>query len=105
MPIRACALVLALILCPALRAAAPPTAWWPLAVEARLSGAGANRAELLDALRRVPVRQRDGMAFLVANMPERDLRSLSAAFLLDEVERAYLARAEAPWSKLVPDEV
>src|SRR5829696_1819326 len=98
MPLRACAFAFALILlCPALWAAAPPAAWWPPAVEACLPRAGGNRGELLDALRRAPARQRDGMAFLIANMPERDLRSLSVAFLLEEVDLAYRARAAAPW--------
>lgn len=106
MPSRACALALCLIQCPALWAAAPPTpAWWPPAVEANLSRAGANRAELLDALHRVPARQRDGMAFLIANMPDRDLRSLSAAFLLSEVDLAHRARALAPWGRSVPDDL
>src|SRR3954470_21161468 len=106
MPLRACAVALLLTLCPSLWAAAPPAAvWWPRPVEAGLSRAGANRGELLEALRRVPARQRDGMAFLIANMPERDLRSLSAAFLLGEVDLAYHARPEAPWGGQVPDDV
>jgi transglutaminase-like putative cysteine protease/predicted esterase len=103
MPFRASAL--ALILCTALWAAAPPAGWWPSAVEERLSRAGANRVELLDALRQTPARQREGMAFLIANMPERDLRSLSAAFLLEDIDLAYRARALAPWGRRVPDDV
>src|SRR4051812_6223844 len=99
------AFALALILCPALWAAAPPAGWWPAAVEARLTRADINRSELLDALKRVPARQRDGMAFLIAHMPERDLRLLSADFLLENVDLAYRARAEAPWGKRVPDDI
>src|SRR3954470_11763865 len=103
MPLRACAVALLMTLCPTLWAAAPPAkVWWPRPVEAGLSRAGGNRGELLEALRRVPARQRDGMAFLIANMPERDLRSLSAAFLLEEVDLAYRARAAASWGSPVP---
>ncbi len=96
---------LAFVLSSILWAAAPPTGWWPAAIEKALSRAGANRSELLDALRRVPAIQRVGMTFLIDNMPERDLRSLSASVLLENVELAYRARAEAPWGRLLPNEV
>src|SRR4051794_4529657 len=96
---------LTLVLFSATWAAAPPTGWWPATVEAALPRAGANRSELLEALRRVPAGQRASMAFLIANMPERDLRSLSAAFLLENVELAHRARAEAPWGRRLSDDV
>ncbi len=44
------------------------------------------------------------MEFLVANMPDRDLTSLSADFLLDNVHFAYLAWNEAPWKNAVPED-
>src|SRR5579859_1421939 len=45
------------------------------------------------------------MAFLIANMPERDLRSLKADFLLENVALAYKARQEVPWGNLIPEDV
>jgi hypothetical protein len=86
-------------------AAQPPAAWWPADVDRALANAGGNRAELQTALTAVPADQRPGMAFLVANMPDADLKSLSAAFLLSNTELAYRARKEVPWGTDVPEAV
>lgn len=67
------------------------------AVELALTKAGANRVELMTALKRVPAAQREGMQFLVANMPVTDLQSLSSKFLLENVALAYEAYDKAPW--------
>src|SRR5439155_6516101 len=64
-----------------------------------------NRPELEKALADVPEDQRKGMAFLVANMPDADLKSLKAEFLLTNTALAYKARKEVPWGKDVPEEV
>ena len=69
----------------------------PSAVEAQIGRAGDNAAELRAALERVPAEQRDGLRFLIEHMPQRDLDSLDAEFLLENVEYAYRARAEVPW--------
>jgi hypothetical protein len=45
------------------------------------------------------------MLFLVANMPERDLQSLSAEFLRENVALAYRAWNEAPWKDRVAKEL
>ena len=79
--------------------------WWPDAVEHQLSKAGANRGELVKALDGVPVGERAGMAFIVANMPAGDLTSLSAEFLLTNHRLAYQARREMPWGKDIPAEL
>jgi hypothetical protein len=79
--------------------------WWPADVSAALARADANRGELEKALSGVPVEQRKGMAFLVANMPDRDLRSLKADFLLENVQLAYRARKEVPWGSKIPDDI
>ncbi len=83
-----------LILTTAVRAADP---WWPAAVDQALARAGTNRVQIEAALAGVPAAQRDAMQFLVENMPERDLRSLSSAYLLENVALAEQALAEAPW--------
>ncbi|MBP3953859.1 transglutaminase domain-containing protein [Gemmata sp. G18] len=85
--------------------AAEPAAWWDADVEQALKSAKENRAELEKALTDVPKDQRKGMAFLVANMPDVDLKVLKAEFLLTNVELAYKARKEMPWGKDVPEEI
>jgi hypothetical protein len=61
--------------------------WWPAEVEQTLAKAGNNRSELEKALAGAPRDQRKGMAFLIANMPDSDLRSLRADFLLSNTTR------------------
>src|SRR4051812_34000094 len=82
---------------------AAPVSLWPPEVVAALGKTGTNRAEIVAALEKVPAPQRPGMAFLVANMPERDLRSLKASFLLEDVALGYAAQAEAAWK--IPDDL
>jgi len=85
--------------------AAPADRWWSDAAEQALTRAGTNRAELVQALHQAPVSQRDGLQFLVENMPRRDLETLSAAFLLENLALAFKAREEVPWSNSVPAEI
>jgi poly(3-hydroxybutyrate) depolymerase len=85
--------------------AAAPGAWWSDGVEQALARARDNRPELERALAGVPEDQREGMAFLVANMPDGDLRSLKADFLLANCGLAYRARREVPWGADVPEDV
>ncbi len=80
-------------------------AWWPANVEAALTKAKENRKELEKALTEVPAEQRTGMAFLIANMPDKDLTTLKADFLLTNTKLAYKARAETPWGKDIPEKV
>jgi transglutaminase-like putative cysteine protease len=81
------------------------SAWWPAEVEKALTRAGDNHAEVHKALTAVPEGQRKGMAFLVANMPDADLRSLRADFLLENVDLAYKARKAVPWGVSIPEEI
>lgn len=74
-------------------------------IDRTIATAGDNAKELKKALKEVPRNEREGMAFLISYMPERDAKSLSADFLLENVEYAYKARAEFPWAKTVPDSV
>ena len=74
-------------------------------IDRTIATAGDNAKELKKALKEVPRNEREGMAFLISYMPERDARSLSADFLLENVQYAYKARAEFPWAKEVPDSV
>lgn len=74
-------------------------------IDQTIATAGDNAKELKKALKEVSRNEREGMAFLISYMPERDARSLSADFLLENVEYAYKARTEFPWAKKVPDSV
>ena len=47
--------------------------------------AGDNATELTAALKNAPDNQKEGMAFLIAYMPERDLKELTADFLLENI--------------------
>lgn len=75
------------------------------AISAQLEKAGENKAELASALDRVPVDEREGMEFLIENMPQRDLKSLKADYLLENCHIAYKAWREAPWKDKVPKEI
>ncbi len=83
---------------------AMPVEYWQRLVE-QLAMAGDNRDELLAALRAVKLEHREALAFLIANMPTRDLRSLKGSFLLENVELAYKARDEVPWGASIPHEL
>ena len=74
-------------------------------MEARYEMAGENRSELEQAVKSAPEDQRAAIEFLILNMPRKDLKSLSAEFLLDNVRVAYEARAAAPWADQVSDDL
>jgi len=90
---------------PPLHAADSTAKWWSDEVEQALAKAKDNRPELEKALTGVPKDQRPGMAFLIANMPTSDLKSLKADFLLTNSELAYKARAEVAWGKNIPEDI
>jgi len=67
--------------------------------------AGENAVELQTALTEVPKEQKEGMAFIISYMPQRDLTTLTAAFLLENSEYAYKAREKYSWCATLPDSV
>ncbi len=74
-------------------------------LDAAMVKAGENKAELEKALNAAPAEIKEGMAFLIAYMPERDLTSLTGDFLLNNVKLAYEARERFAWAKAVPDSI
>ncbi len=72
---------------------------------AALGRAGPNAAELIKALDAAPREHRAAVSFLIANMPDRDLRTLSAAYLLENTAVAFEARAAMPWGPGLPEEI
>jgi hypothetical protein len=70
-----------------------------------LKRAGANSAELRNAIARIRSERAEGLAFLIQHMPERDLKTLSSDYLIENVNYAYKARSESDWAKSVPKEI
>ena len=52
-------------------------------LESSLAMAGSNRPEIQKAIEGVPDSQRDAMKWLVERMPENDLRTLDAEYLIE----------------------
>lgn len=74
-------------------------------LDSALLKAGDHASELKMALTGVPSSQREGMAYLIAYMPEYDLTSISAQLLIDNVTYAYKVRQQYEWCKTLPDSV
>ena len=70
-----------------------------------LEKAGANQTELVKALKTAAPEMKEGVAFLIAYMPERDLTSMTGDDLLSNVQLAYEARNRFAWAKSVPDSI
>ena len=77
----------------------------PADVAQALQTARDNRPQLDRALAETSGDERRGMEFLIANMPESDLQSLSADFLLENSRLAWQARRELPWGKQIPEAI
>lgn len=67
--------------------------------------AGENQAEIKRALADVPSDQFAGMEWLVTHMPEEDLKTLSAEFLLANCDLAYEAWQSAPWATQISEDI
>ena len=74
-------------------------------LQTALAAAGMNRPQLEAALAEVPAGQRDGMAYLIAHLPYRDLATAKTSMLLQNVALAYQAADARPWGKAIPAEV
>jgi hypothetical protein len=88
-----------------LQAAQEKARAWPPEIEKALTRAGVNRGEMVKALETAPSEQRKAMAFLIANMPDQDLRSLRADFLLENVRLTYQARGQVAWGNRIPEDL
>ena len=88
-----------------LAATLPCQDWWPAPVTEALTQAG-DKADTWQAmLRDVPEAHRKGMAFLIENMPERDLRDLDPQWIRDDVALAYEAWKGAPWAAQISEDL
>lgn len=83
----------------------PSARWWSDATESALVQAGTNRPELVKALNLASRGQREGMQFLIENMPQWDLKTLTSDFLIDNLKMAYKGWQEAPWGITIPTDI
>lgn len=74
-------------------------------LQAAMVGAGKNSKELWRALENAPKEQQEAIAFLIVHMPARDLANLNAAFLLENVAYAYIAKERFAWGADIPKEI
>lgn len=74
-------------------------------VRKALRKADDNRKELKIALEDASHDEKPAMAFLIGYMPERDLKSLSAEFLIEDVDKAFEARDKFKWCAALPDSI
>ena len=86
-------------------AGAETTAELQTRVAAALERADENRSELEAARRQIEQDMKRGMDFLIAYMPPRDLQTLKAEYLLENVRYAYRAWREAPWHARVSEDL
>ncbi len=78
---------------------------WPESVERAVVAAAENRSEWLKAWERVPATERQGLQFLLENMPENDLKTLTADFVLGNIALAYKTKQEVGWAKSIPEDI
>ena len=67
--------------------------------------AGENHLEIKKAIKAVPDDQLEGMEWLITHMPDEDLKSLSAGFLISNCELAYQVRRSTKWGQKISDEL
>ena len=79
--------------------------WWSDAVETSIARGADRRDAWASLLRDAPIGRRDDLAYLLADLPARDLESLGPAALLANVELAARARAEVPWGPTLPEAI
>lgn len=77
----------------------------PAVIESRLQEAGENQRELRSALEDVKYEHRRALEFLIEHMPLADLQSLSAKYLLENIELAYQGINEVPWGRQIPEHI
>ncbi|MCK4999874.1 MAG: transglutaminase domain-containing protein, partial [Anaerohalosphaera sp.] len=70
-----------------------------------LSKAKPNVSQLIDAIKKAPPAHTEAVCFLIANMPDRDLTSLTADYILENVKWAYKAKQTVPWAGSIPQDI
>lgn len=70
-----------------------------------LGKAGTNAAQLSKAIEMASPEEKGSVCFLIAYMPERDLQTLNAEFILENVRLAHQARQKFSWCADLPDSI
>jgi len=70
-----------------------------------VNAACADQKDIISALKTIAPGQREGLTFLIDNMPAPDLEVLKASFLVENVRLAYQAMDEVPWGHEIPKEI
>lgn len=71
-------------------------------VTKNLALAGANKSELLNAIKTVNSVYLEGLGHLLAYMPKKDLQQLTKDFILENIQLAYQVKDQAPWTVDIP---
>jgi len=70
-----------------------------------LKKAADNFKEIQSAIEECPDNQYEGLFFLLENMPERDLKSLSKEFILENLNLAYNILDSVKWGNQIPKDI
>ena len=98
-------LCLAAAACTGSRYGAGVPATYDRLLDSAFSRTGDRACDLRRLLAETPASRREGMAYLLAHMPQGDLDTLDLEILRENVEYAYLARERFPWAGALPDSV
>ncbi|HET6249203.1 MAG TPA: transglutaminase-like domain-containing protein [Tepidisphaeraceae bacterium] len=71
----------------------------------QLSLAENSQQQWLDTIAKCTPEHRAALAFLLANMPERDLKTMTGDEILHNIDLAYTARAASAWASAIPEEI
>jgi hypothetical protein len=74
-------------------------------VQHALEKSGDNHSQLMQAIQDCPAEQVKDLSFLLANMPERDLKELTAEFLLKNIAFGSKVLNEAVWSDQLSEDI
>ncbi len=66
---------------------------------------GSNAENIRKVIKTIPKAQKDGALFLLTHMPEKDITTLSAEFISDQLKWAFIARDEFSWCRALHDSI
>lgn len=66
---------------------------------------GENKSQILSAIENCKDENKEGLQFLLENMPERDLKNLNEKFLLENLEYSYKVLDSVKWGKRIPKDI
>jgi hypothetical protein len=76
-----------------------------ISIKEALQISGSNANQLILALEQSKRTEKEPIAFLLVTMPERDLKALTADFILENVRLALKVRKQFSWCKSLPDSI